>query len=175
MAYRPIEIANEFLAAHGQGGEITHLKLQKLLYFANGWWLAINGEPMVDALPQVWRYGPVFNWIYSVFSKYGNSPITQPEKATPFGGIPPRVPEESREYVTKFIEWIWNLYGNRSAAQLSELTHAGDTPWFKIAARNKFVVGMNTSIPSKDDWEYFVGLATRRGIPVKPLKPQAST
>lgn len=115
MAYSAMAVANEIIAAHGADGQIDPLKLQKLLYFANGWWLAFHEEPLIVEAPQVWRYGPVFRSIYHAFSRFGRNPVTEPLPATPFGGAPPRVPPEHRE-VRQLIDWIWDEYGHRDVA-----------------------------------------------------------
>jgi hypothetical protein len=93
MAYQPIEVANEFIARFGQGSAIDHMKLQKLLYFTNGWYLGLAGRSLLSENPQVWRYGPVFRWVYNAFSRFGvsmaekqasNSPM-KPTHSGPLG------------------------------------------------------------------------------------------
>src|SRR5687767_14250246 len=54
---------------------ITHLKLQKLLYFAHGWYLALTGEPLFEDKVEAWQFGPVIPPVYHQFKKYGNQPI----------------------------------------------------------------------------------------------------
>ncbi len=42
------EIANEFLKMNGAMGRLTQMHLQKLVYIAHGWKLALVGEPLAD-------------------------------------------------------------------------------------------------------------------------------
>ena len=42
-----------------RGENITNLKLQKLLYYAQAWNLAINNKRLMDANFQAWIHGPV--------------------------------------------------------------------------------------------------------------------
>lgn len=164
MPYTAIEVANELIAAHGKDdGVIDPLKLQKLLYFANGWWLAINGAPLIAERPQVWRYGPVFKTIYHAFNSYGNSPILDLAPSSPFGGEPLRIQNADKELIP-LLNWIWSEYGHKSGPALSDETHKPGTPWRKIAEKYKFMIPENFTIPLKDDWEYFVGLAKERGF-----------
>jgi uncharacterized phage-associated protein len=170
MPVQPIAAANEILARFGGGSGIDHMKLQKLLYFANGWCLGLTGQPLVVDRPQVWRYGPVFRWVYNAFSRYGNSPILQPAAGNPFGGEPARLTPEEYGQVGPFLQWIWGEYGGRTGAQLSDETHAPGTPWQRIAATNNYSVPLGTEIPARDDYEYFAQLARARGWDPQPFR-----
>jgi len=46
---------------------ITPLKLQKLVYFAHGWYLGFTGEPLLNEGIQAWEYGPVIPSLYHDF------------------------------------------------------------------------------------------------------------
>lgn len=43
VPYTPLAVANCFLEKFGENGGIEHMKLQKLVYFSYGWWLAARG------------------------------------------------------------------------------------------------------------------------------------
>lgn len=147
------------------------MKLQKLLYYANGWWLATEGEPLLNENPQVWRYGPVFRWLYSSLSGFGHGNIGGPVSPGPFaGGKPTLEGEEGADRVRALLEWIWNEHGHKTAIQLSDETHAPGTPWRKIAEKYNFRVPTNKEIPPSEDWAYFSNLARIRGFTTKPLR-----
>ena len=64
MAYKAIDIAKKliFLAQQDEanGGEcLTNLKLQKLLYYQQGYHLAAFGTPLFEENVESWMYGPV--------------------------------------------------------------------------------------------------------------------
>lgn len=162
MSYEPIAVANELIARYGTQGSIDPMKLQKLLYFGNGWWLAVNGMPLLSETPEVWRYGPVFPSIYRAFSSYGRSQIDAPLKA-PFEEQPKRIPDPQNNNILAFLDWLWNEYGNRSGPALSDDTHRPGTPWRQIAERHNFVVPSHTVIPPEQDWKYFAELLRARG------------
>lgn len=164
MPVAPIPLANEFVDRYGGGNSIDHLKLQKLLYFTQGWWLALNGGQLVSERPQVWRYGPVFRWVYNAFNRYGDRAINAPTSGNPLaGGQPVRLSPQERAAVGPMIDWIWGEYGARSGVDLSNETHAIGTPWQRIAAAHRYSVPLGTEIPARDDWEYFSQLAIQRG------------
>lgn len=168
MPLPALNVANELLTLHG---DVSHMKLQKLLYYANGWWLATEGAPLLNEPPEVWRFGPVFRWLYSSLSRFGHSNIGGPVPVGPFGGgeCPVLEGQADADRVRRLLEWVWQEYGGKSAIQLSEDTHAPGTPWRQIAERHNFRVPQSTPIPAKLDWEYFSKLAQARGISTKPL------
>jgi uncharacterized phage-associated protein len=169
LTYSPVQIANEFLINHAATGAIDPLKLQKLVYFANGWWLATKGQPLASEQPQVWRHGPVFKSLYATFARYRWNDIDSPAPGSPFGGPPKRIDGQHAGNVRGLLDWIWQEYGGKSGVELSELTHAKGTPWHSIAEESNYRVRENTPIPLAKDWDYFAGLARARGFDVKPL------
>ena len=56
-----IDVANELIrVAHENGKSISNMKLQKLLYLAQGIHLALeNGAPLFEDTIEAWKYGPV--------------------------------------------------------------------------------------------------------------------
>ena len=65
--YAAAHIANYILRYfHVNKLEITHLKLQKLLYIAYGWNLVLNKEHprLFDESIQAWKLGPVIPSVY---------------------------------------------------------------------------------------------------------------
>lgn len=173
---QPVAFANEMIGRFGTMGYIDHMKLQKLIYFSNGWWLALTGSPLLDERPQVWRYGPVFRGVYNSFSRFGSDPIRTMAPGNPFfGGGPERLPPEQLAQIAPTMDWIWGEYGGKSGVQLSDETHAPGTPWQRIASARNYAVPLNTEIPSAEDWQYFGQLAAQRGWTVAPLSPNAST
>lgn len=105
------------------GEPITNLKLQKLLYYAQGWYLAIYNEPLFNIEFQAWVHGPVSPSTYHEFKKFKYGPITDPTKK-------PSLSEKIISHLDEVIE----VYGSYSAFELEHLTHQSD-PW-KIARDN---------------------------------------
>jgi uncharacterized phage-associated protein len=167
MPLPALKAANELLKLHG---DVDHMKLQKLLYYANGWWLATEGTPLLNEPPEVWRYGPVFAWLYSSLNRFGHSNIGGPVAPGPFAIANQAEVDVPQDRLKRLLEWIWNEHGHKSAIQLSDETHAVGTPWRQIAEKHNFRIPANTPIPAKLDWEYFTKLARTRGIATQPLR-----
>lgn len=170
MPYRPIQIANELIRRFGPTGQIDPMKLQKLLYFANGWHLGVRGSDLLSERPQVWRYGPVFRSAYRTFSRYGRQSIVEPEPSTPFGG-PPEFVQDADQMLESFLSWIWQEYGHMDGPSLSDETHKVGTPWQIIAQQSGYAVPEYTEIPRDLDWRYFSELARQRGYQTAPYNP----
>ena len=161
-------VANYFLdAAKRQGKTLDQMKLQKLVYIAHGWHLAIRERPLIQESVEAWTYGPIIADLYHEFKKFGNLPIT--ERATeiksrqtaggPFSiGFSIEEPTIDRdsddpEYTRKFLNKVWDVYRDFTGVQLSNMTHEPDTPWDKTRQlhRNK----RSVSIPDETIAAYY--------------------
>ena len=76
-------IANEFIRrAASEGKSFTQMQLQKLVYIANGWNLAISGVPLTQDEPQAWDYGPVYPYLWKALRSYGREGVKRPIRKT---------------------------------------------------------------------------------------------
>ena len=126
--YPATTIASEFLrAAETAGTAITHMKLQKLVYLAHGWYLAFSEcQPLIEERVRAWQYGPVIQELYTQLAHYGRRSITRSYFAEVFND--PAIPQDDRlaHYV---VGAVWDSYGHYTGYQLSTLTHQDNTPW----------------------------------------------
>ena len=144
MPFSAAAIANEFLGlARRDDKSITPLKMQKLVYFAHGWYLALFGQPLIGETIQAWKYGPVIGSLYRSLKAYGNYPIRESVRViTQDGYLPARITHEgwSGEEVSNAragVARIWDQYGKFSASQLTTLTHSPDSPWSQTPNKDK--------------------------------------
>ena len=123
-------IGNEFIRrANEQGRHLTHLQIQKLVYFAHARLLVLHRQPLIDQRFQVWEFGPVAPRLYHALKHHGNQPVLE---AIPVGE--PTV-YSSRE--AAIFGWCFKRYGYLSGGQLIAITHASDTPWSRADARGQ--------------------------------------
>lgn len=146
--YSPKAIANYFLnLAEENDGDLRPLKLQKLIYFAHGWYLAIYDKPLIDESVQAWKFGPVIPSIYHEFKEFGRYPINRP--ALVLKGLKLVAPNVDDKSDKEFLDKIWEVFSGFTGVQLSNMTHEGDSPWhqtwFKDGAES------NKSIPIDDE------------------------
>ena len=64
----------------GNGVPMTNLRLQTLVYLAQGWYLARFGKPLFDAPIEAGQQGPVVREIYDRFEEFDHQPCGRPSK-----------------------------------------------------------------------------------------------
>ena len=115
---------------------LTHLKLQKLLYNAQGCSLAINNEPLFEEPLEAWIHGPVVSNVYEAFHVFRGEPIMIP------------VSEESDKAVEKIeadtktrelLEYVYDEFAIYTAWQLREMSHDKNGPWYKTKRKGEII------------------------------------
>ena len=149
LPHDPKAIANEFIKRDGP--HIDQMKIQKLVYTAHGWNLAINNSPLVVGRVEAWDSGPVMRTIWEHWKRYGLNTIEGllgRTKNEPFV-------TELSSVENKIIFHVWRKYGYYTSLELSEMTHRNGTPW----SNAYFGKGRNSEIAETDIKRYFVNLA----------------
>lgn len=165
MAAWSAEIANEFIRrAKVDGRALTQMQLQKLVYIAHAWNLAINRASLTQDNPQAWEYGPVYRELWSALRKYGRNEVTREILQSEYlpGIFEPETPDKPAtailtEREVRVIDRVYKDYSKFDAFKLSALTHVDGTPWAKIYAGGE---GKNQEIKPELIKEYFVDLAS---------------
>ena len=124
-----IDVARHFLslsqqesAKLGQESDLTHLKLQKLLYYAQAWSLVFNDEPLFPEEIQAWERGPVTPVVWATFTKYERKPIAPETEARECRALSQRQRE--------LLQYVWNSYKDYQPRDLSSRTHL-ERPWLE--------------------------------------------
>lgn len=72
----PFAVANFIIdMAIEKDKPVTNLKLQKIMFFLQGYCLSKYKTPLIDGRFSKWRYGPVEEEVYGDFKYYGPAPI----------------------------------------------------------------------------------------------------
>jgi uncharacterized phage-associated protein len=101
---------------------MTHMRVQKLLYYAQGWHLGLFGKPLFAEPLQAWKNGPVVPTVYETIKAVVGDVPARPLTPTDLGASS----VQGRNRV--FIETVWKRYAGVSAAGLKERSHA-EPPW----------------------------------------------
>lgn len=151
--YKAIDIANWFLLknnsevlqheAEGDDYEvyegITHLKLQKLLYYAQGVYLASTGEKLFEEDIEAWTHGPVVQEVYEVFRTCGKNNIIVDLDEKELDVI--RDIENNAE-VSEILNAVYDNFAIYTAWQLREMSHELGGPWDKTVKAEKKVIDL---------------------------------
>lgn len=132
-------------------GELTPMKLQKLLYYVKCWSL-VAGQPLIDEPFEAWSYGPVNPDVYQRYKLHGNQPISALGAA----------PKILHDHLVNFIADSYNIY---SAAELSRTSHVED-PWKHVIAtgRQNGVIEESTIIKFYSKQPFAKNFPLRQGV-----------
>lgn len=119
--YTALQVADWFRGAvdRSAGDAITHLKLQKLVYYAQAWSLALLGRPLFSEDFRAWAHGPVALSVWHAFKEHGWEALPPPDEMPDFD-----------DETTELLRDVLRSYGEHSARKLEELTH-GEEPWLR--------------------------------------------
>ncbi|AOZ72063.1 hypothetical protein BK816_01100 [Boudabousia tangfeifanii] len=127
-------------------GSVTTMKLQKLLYYSQGWSLAWDEQPLFTEEIQAWANGPV---VYDVFKKHrGEFKVS----SWPSGN-PEELSSEQRDTVDAVLE----AYGALSGQQLSDKTHH-EPPWLEARKGTPIGAYSDNALSLDTMQEYFGSL-----------------
>lgn len=141
------------ISTPGTKKNITNLKLQKLLYYAQGMYLAEKSKSDTDVLfnerIEAWKHGPVVPEVYKRFSNYGFIEISKDD-----------VDKESVQLVKSkkldaFLEIVWKKYGSYNGKQLERMSHM-EEPWLKTRGNLPSYVSSNEEIAVNLIKEFFI-------------------
>jgi uncharacterized phage-associated protein len=114
-------VAEYFLARanENEDSDISNLKLQKLIYYAQAFHLAIFDKPLFNAEFEAWTHGPVCPELYHQYKSFKSAPIPFDSEIN--------IALFSSEQI-ELLEEINDVFGQFSAWKLRDMTHA-ETPW----------------------------------------------
>ncbi|MDF2606974.1 MAG: Prophage ps3 protein 01 [Bacillales bacterium] len=129
---------------------ISPLKLQKLLYYAQGWSMALSDNQLFDADFQAWVHGPVIPEVYQKYKmfKYDNIDINI------IGSIDNLNLTKTQ---LRILEWVWDKYSKFTAKFLEDLTHM-EYPWRNTRADLPSNEPCDWVIDNKEIKNYFTSI-----------------
>jgi uncharacterized phage-associated protein len=137
-----LDVADYLLLLAGREPEpepVTNLRLQKLLYYVQGWSFGYLGRGLFDEPLKAWPHGPVVARAYEAFKHAKAAPLTSSRKAKDL-----HLSHAERD----LIEGVWSAYKQYSASALREMTHR-ERPW--LDARRHLPEDSSKSTPISID------------------------
>jgi len=157
--YSASTIAKWFLAwaSFEDEGALSNLKLQKLLYYAKGHYMATHdGRPLFSDTMQAWSHGPVVPNVYHEYKSNGSYAIDADDLDFSFSEVDADTAEQ--------LESVWETFGAKSAWKLREMTHQ-ESPWIESFRDGE----RNVEITDESLMKHFAKLYVRR--PARHSKP----
>ena len=135
---RVTDAANFFIYASNHLDEdfITNLKLNKLLYYAQGCHLSRTGNPLFNTEIEAWQYGPVVPEIYQKYKVCGKDAIHIVDEEF----NPEALDGEELETLLD----VMRTYGRYTGSALVSMTHKKGTPWSNAADSGSTVISQDT-------------------------------
>lgn len=140
MVYSVITIANKFIDL-AKNSHLTNMQLQKMVYIAHGFNLALRGTKLYYEDTRAWNFGPVVPELYEELRKYGSNEVTS---------VIDIASETLDSDSLEIIDAVYKNYKQYSGIQLSNFTHQQGTPWSRTWQSNKYGV-----IPADDICEFY--------------------
>lgn len=141
MAYKALDIANKIVSKTDleHGDTISNLKLQKMMYYQQGFHLAYFGTPLFDEDIVAWQYGPVVPSVYKEYKSFESNSISTSKE-----GISLSDDEE------ELFNNVYEEYNQFSAVALMKMTHE-ESPWKtteinSVISRDKMMAFFKTQI-----------------------------
>ena len=139
--YSALAVANKFLDfAARDNVRLSPMKLQKLVFLAHGWHLAINKRPLVREEIEAWQWGPVISDLYHELKEFGRESVTgritdlgilEHDEVDLYDAEVYEIPEDDTQTVN-FLEEVWDVYKEFTGYQLSNWLHIEGSPWYQV-------------------------------------------
>ncbi|ACV64603.1 prophage ps3 protein 01 [Desulfofarcimen acetoxidans DSM 771] len=120
----PIDLSRHVIKyVNDKGHEVSHLKLQKLIYYVDAWHNVYFNQPLIEDQFEAWMHGPVVRNIWNYFRD--KSVLYDPIKLEEgYFDISEYISSEQLELINDVLD----EYGDKTAYYLECLTHS-EEPW----------------------------------------------
>ncbi len=129
-------IANYFiqksLDSQNPAENVTHLKLQKLVFIAQGFHLAYFDKLLFIEGIKAWTYGPVVPELFDRLRTYGRADVVDLINFQFADNSIDQIIDDGTVLSRSLLDEVWRVYGAVSGGQLVTLTHQKGSPWHQV-------------------------------------------
>ena len=108
----------------GTCDDLSNMKLNKLLYYAQGHYLKMYGVPLFKEKIYAWTHGPLIKEVYGMYKDYGDHAIENCDDSKALA---------LDDNIKSFLLDIARVYGRFTASALRNMTHKPHSPWDQTA------------------------------------------
>jgi uncharacterized phage-associated protein len=150
---KALKVAEYFIDfSRAVGDPLTNLKLQKLLYYAQGWYLALKDKPLFHERIEAWPHGPAVPPVYGLYKGW---------KWQPIGAKVSADPDDYSADVLGHLNEIMQVFGTLTAYQLERMTHR-EKPWLDARGSLPIDAPSHEVITQESMKQYFKSLAAQQ-------------
>jgi len=132
-----LDVAKLFLSWSDNNGDlITNLRIQKLLYYAQAWYLVNYNRRLFNDPIEAWEFGPVIRSVYKKYQAHKGEPIPYKTNNKEENVFQP--------HQINFLTEFFRVFSNFSATALVSLSHS-EAPWI-----NAYEQGQNSTINTQE-------------------------
>lgn len=158
-----VDVTADLLLSFGKklnGESMTQLDMQKMMYFVQGWHLALRDEPLFEEDFWAWKHGPVLKSLWGRFKVFRERPITA-------SSITSNPEVELSLGVRDLVYKVWCHYSKEEPWSLVGFTHLRATPWAIVRKEKGIEIGQDSDIliPQKLLHVHFSSLLQGKLIP----------
>ena len=147
--YNAIDIARWFIhrnledVDNGEDERMTLLKLLKLLYYAEGCFLALDKGSLFDEKIVAWEHGPVVEEVWRSFDNAFDLQVDADDMTNSLL----KISDDDKD----LLEDVYSVFGKYSASGLRNKTHM-ESPWLNATSGGEI---FNLEIPRASIISYF--------------------
>ena len=147
------QIANWFLSQATEENYMTHLALQKLLYFSQGWNYVFNNRSLFQDDCEAWVHGAVYRSVFDTFKKFKYKPLPVIDKKI-------KIPKEELDVLEYVKKYYFDVYNAKSLEKICHL----EKPY--ILTRKEYEIDQNCEEIIEKDLirDYYVSIAQNYNI-----------
>ena len=138
------------LESRERGDLVTPLKLQKLMFYSDAWFMALYDEELTTEKFQAWVHGPVALSQYHRFKDNRWRPIMDEIEMPDFD-----------KRAANHLDEILDVFGPETGPALEMMTHS-ERPWIKARAGIPAGEPCNTYISKKITKKFYASLAENK-------------
>ncbi|ORF05888.1 hypothetical protein BGI03_09035 [Snodgrassella alvi] len=133
MAYSAVAVANSIIKVAKNKGvnDLTPMKIQKLMYFAQFFYLKnFEDSVLIDDNFVRWRFGPVIPSLYYQLISYGSGAFRDYIRIlTPKNKAIVYMMSDDDFISWEFLDQVFDKFGHLDVISLSALIHRKDSSW----------------------------------------------
>lgn len=132
MAYSAVSVANSIIKLANDRGirDLSPMKLQKLMYFTQFWYVKNFEHFLINDNFVRWKFGPVIPSIYYELKNYGSMHVdSYIRQLSPNNEAVVYMIANDDDRAWQLLDKVLDKFGNLDGFELSALTHREKSSW----------------------------------------------